>query len=388
MGRAQLVCTVLFWSTTLPSLAQNLIPNPSFEEQNDCPEYLGSVRGFGPQRPEGSLKSWVANPSETTPDYYHTCGKARFKVPKNLCGNLPAKDGQAYVGMIFRIGATYAHSMEDLFYREHITTKLRQPLEEGKAYEFRFHIAQSEYSNFACGNIAAFFSEEPLAIKSNASYSPQLVWPKLLVCQNAWVEMVDTLIAKGGERFITLGNFDSFAQRKMKRLFQNPKFRKKFSYHRAYYFLDKLSLREVPLPTRPALLPVAQAPPIDDPFFGIIDWEQPIILKRVYFEFDQDQLLPESFPTLNELSRLLQSHADVQVDVIGHTDSIGNQEDNVDLSQRRAQRVKNYLADQGIDPKRIFSQGKGESQPLEDNGSEEGRQTNRRVEFVLHAKPD
>jgi outer membrane protein OmpA-like peptidoglycan-associated protein len=86
---------------------------------------------------------------------------------------------------------------------------------------------------------------------------------------------------------------------------------------------------------------------------------------------------------LSALARSLQQYPNSTVNVIGHTDDVGNAAFNFDLSQRRAQAVSAVLMNNGVTPMRIRSIGRGEDQPIATNLSAEGRQMNRRVEIVI-----
>jgi len=99
------------------------------------------------------------------------------------------------------------------------------------------------------------------------------------------------------------------------------------------------------------------------------------------FDFDSARIKPESFPKLDQSAKLLQTVSGV-VHLIGHTDSKGNNRYNLDLSKRRANSVRSYLIDHGIDSPRIFASGKGEDEPIADNNTESGRALNRRVQVV------
>ncbi|MFK8101297.1 MAG: OmpA family protein, partial [Saprospiraceae bacterium] len=112
---------------------------------------------------------------------------------------------------------------------------------------------------------------------------------------------------------------------------------------------------------------------------------QVIQLDRIYFETAKWDLLEASFEELAELHRLLNEHPSMQIEIHGHTDSRGGENYNQNLSENRAKAVHQYLLDQGVDPSRIAYQGYGELRPIENNETEEGRQTNRRVEFIILA---
>jgi outer membrane protein len=103
---------------------------------------------------------------------------------------------------------------------------------------------------------------------------------------------------------------------------------------------------------------------------------------KLLFDFDSAELRPES---INELERLVKFMGDVPFAtamVEGHTDSKGSDAYNLKLSDRRAKAVFDYLSSRGVDPARLSSIGKGESAPIADNATEEGRQENRRVMLI------
>ncbi|MCS6904023.1 MAG: OmpA family protein [Bacteroidia bacterium] len=106
-------------------------------------------------------------------------------------------------------------------------------------------------------------------------------------------------------------------------------------------------------------------------------------LKNVYFDTNKAILRPESYAQLNELAEVMKIRKNLKIIVEGHTDSVGNEKANQLLSQKRAEAVKNYLVAQKIDPSRIQAIGYGESRPVAENGTPEGRQKNRRTEVVV-----
>ncbi len=113
---------------------------------------------------------------------------------------------------------------------------------------------------------------------------------------------------------------------------------------------------------------------------------QQIILNmpsNVTFASDQSAVQPQFNQTLVSVALVLKKFNKTIVDVYGHTDSSGDDNYNLDLSQRRAVAVATVLANQGIDQRRFFIQGKGESAPIASNGSEAGRAQNRRVEIQI-----
>jgi OOP family OmpA-OmpF porin len=109
-----------------------------------------------------------------------------------------------------------------------------------------------------------------------------------------------------------------------------------------------------------------------------------VVLKGVNFCFDCDTLSSEARQILDaNAMALINQRANATFEVAGHTDSIGSDAYNLRLSQRRADSVRSYLVQQGVDANRMSAVGYGESQPVADNGTEAGRAENRRVELRI-----
>lgn len=107
-----------------------------------------------------------------------------------------------------------------------------------------------------------------------------------------------------------------------------------------------------------------------------------VALTGILFDTGKATIKPESTPLLNEVASLLKNDKSLKLSIEGHTDNVGDKRANVELSKRRAESVVKYLAGNGVDGKRLKSDGKGDSVPVADNRSEEGRAKNRRVELV------
>lgn len=107
-----------------------------------------------------------------------------------------------------------------------------------------------------------------------------------------------------------------------------------------------------------------------------------IDLKGVNFDFDKDTLRPDALVILDEAADILNKYPQLRVEVAGHTDSVGTEVYNQDLSQRRAQVVFNYLTGKGVDAGRLVGpNGFGEAKPIDVNTTKEGRARNRRTEL-------
>jgi outer membrane protein OmpA-like peptidoglycan-associated protein len=109
-----------------------------------------------------------------------------------------------------------------------------------------------------------------------------------------------------------------------------------------------------------------------------------VILDKVQFEFNKATIKPESFDLLNEVAEVILRNPQAgRVEIQGHTDGKGRPAYNLDLSQRRADAVRDYLIARGVAAERLISKGYGLTVPIATNDTEAGRATNRRVEFLL-----
>jgi OOP family OmpA-OmpF porin len=129
---------------------------------------------------------------------------------------------------------------------------------------------------------------------------------------------------------------------------------------------------------------IAKASPVYKPVPGS---KKIAFAADAFFDFDKAVLKPAGKSSLDKLAKDVQS-LDLEVIIAtGHTDSIGSDAYNQKLSVRRAEAVKAYLVSKGIDSKKIFTEGKGEKQPVADNKTKEGRAKNRRVVIEVVGTP-
>ena len=106
------------------------------------------------------------------------------------------------------------------------------------------------------------------------------------------------------------------------------------------------------------------------------------------FDFDSDVIRGEARENLDELAASLEQYDDSDLLIVGHTDGKGTESYNQDLSERRAQAARRYLASRGVESSRIDIRGRGEYEPVASNETESGRQLNRRVEVAIYASEE
>lgn len=137
-------------------------------------------------------------------------------------------------------------------------------------------------------------------------------------------------------------------------------------------------------PAQPAAEPGCRAPAPGEPISldGCATGDA-IVLRGVTFEFNSSRLTANAKVILNQVADALNARTDIKVEIGGHTDSIGSDAYNQKLSDRRSRSVYDYLVARGISPSRMVSRGYGETQPVDSNQTNEGREINRRVEMKI-----
>jgi len=108
-----------------------------------------------------------------------------------------------------------------------------------------------------------------------------------------------------------------------------------------------------------------------------------VVLKNIFFDTDKYDLKPTSYAELEKLVKLLTANPSLRIEISGHTDIMGSEEHNLELSRNRARAVVDYLVDHGISKDRMTYAGYGYAKPIDTNDTEEGRANNRRTEFRI-----
>ena len=353
----------LFIFYSFISASQNLVLNPSFEDFYDCPIDMSLFHR--------NVKDWTI-PTNGTTDYFNACSeKMGFK---NFNGSQKARTGNGYAGI-------YTYFKKD--YREYIQGTLKSTLERGKKYQVKFYISLAENSRFALKEFGMMMTSK----KFNASKSKENINAKGLQKHHPtlkyrptfnkafydndqeWMKVSFTYTADGFENYFTIGNFNSNSE--------TEKSKAKTSKYESfsYYYIDDVSIEPLEKEIVIETIKTAEEPTIKT--------NEIYTFKNVLFDFDKAKLLAVSKEELNQLYKHLKANLTLIVEIYGHTDTIGLETRNQELSEQRAKAVADYLIEKGLSSSRITSSGFGSTQPISTNDTEEGRQLNRRVAFKL-----
>lgn len=365
----KLLLLTLLISMVKSGVAQNLVPNAGFEEHNYCP----------PDINQGELqliKEWRQSTSGT-PDYFNRCSKD-VGIPNSIFGTRDAAEGNAFLGLV-------VFSPTKRNYREYMHVRLQNPLRKDEWYCVSMKVALAENSTYATDGIGAALTAGPFkkGRGMNLSAVAQLNNPEgnIIYFEQNWITLQAPMKSKGGEQFITVGNFrdDELLQVKSRNITPT---RGKAIEH-AYYFIDDVSV--VHVENEEACINTLNNMRFELHADVNRDYRS-IRLQSVLFDFDEDKINKDSEAILAEVLLVLKRSPTYEVEVVGHTDILGREGYNIDLSKRRSQSVINYLNSRGIDQKRLRIKYFGSTQPVAANETEEGRQQNRRVEFMIVEK--
>ncbi len=209
----KLLCLhIVFFLLAIVGYAQNLVPNGSFEQYSSCPNSWASFNS--------NVLNWTGLPWGT-PECYDTCGNTfQFGVPQNPYGFQYAEDGNSYSGIGFGFGGSSQN------YKEYMQVKLADTLIYNKKYLVSFFVSKADSAPIVNTKIGAYLSltNTLTTLPSGVINAiPQVLSPPNFYMQDDvnWIEVSDTIIAQGGELYITIGYFDSGSAADTLRLFHS-----------------------------------------------------------------------------------------------------------------------------------------------------------------------
>jgi OmpA-OmpF porin, OOP family len=377
----KLFFSIIIWAP-LFSMAQNLVPNPCFGNYPENRKWHTFAY---------HAEDWFTL-NKSTPDLFFSKNTNAYKVPLNYMGEENPVCGFAYAGA-FLISSNHRKQFNTM--TEYIATKLTHPLEKDTLYCISFYTRLADNCLYATNGMDVLFARKLKKNKYsrymnlNFKYQPQIRNIGNGVIENSeWRKVCSVYQAKGGEKYIAIGNFNRIEDIQIKELdrkIKNPT----SSFYCAYYYFDNISLGKISSPDE-CICTIKDTSHImqvnADTILNIdkiFSKDEAMILNNVFFKTDKWELLPESFSQLDEITEYLISNPQLYIEISGHTDNTGNEQNNIQLSEARAQSVATYLITNGIQSTRIIVKGYGSSKPVDSNETDAGRAKNRRVEIFL-----
>jgi OmpA-OmpF porin, OOP family len=358
--------TLLSHAQSTQANKDNLVPNSGFELTDSYPigwYYKG--KDF-----DKVMKYWES-PTGASPDAY----TPKVRVPNSWAeqgfGKQKPHTGQNMVGITL-----YGCENGKPHCREYIQIQLKEPLVIGQTYSFEVWYAHLQGS-VRINNLGAYFSEKKIIHIDDAilNLKPQVQAEEILYTETGkWAKYKTEFEANTEAEYLIIGNFqpDKLTNYKSAESINSP-----LTF--AYYYLDDVVLKKKE--------PIIKVPIKDDDLTKInLEVGKTFLLKNIYFDSDQAELLPRSNVELDKLLYIMQQNPKLAIEIMGHTDNIGAEDYNLTLSKKRAEQVAAFLTKNGISSARLKSSGFGSTKPIASNEAEETRQLNRRVEFKILKK--
>ncbi|MCY7410391.1 MAG: T9SS type A sorting domain-containing protein [Chitinophagales bacterium] len=213
----------------------NLVPNGDFEYYTECPTYQNLTYEINKALP------WY-NPTGNTPDYYNVCDslippELGEGVPSNFYGYQYPRSGNGYAGIICRYSTVNG--------RDYISCPLILPLNREQIYYLEFYCVLANSSSASIGSLGISFSND--SISGDTTYHVLNLTPQIQHAPDSflsdtlhWMKVSGTFTAQGGERFITIGNFNDDAHTPIDTFYYVPN-----EWYSAYYYIDDVALYEV-----------------------------------------------------------------------------------------------------------------------------------------------
>jgi outer membrane protein OmpA-like peptidoglycan-associated protein len=374
--------------------AQNLVVNPSFEQilpdaivvpceftqySYDFPRRAADWTGF----------------RDGTPDL--------LRAAEN-CNWLPSvRSGEQCLGIITYLPADDVGQRSD--FHEFVQGRLSAPLKPGRKYQLecwvkmdsivaKTHLAKvytpkTPVVPLESGNLGFCFSVAPFglyevspAAVAHRALKPQVNFPNIGESRGQWIKLSTTFTPDQPFQHFTIGNFfpdlstpNTLPAEVHQRITQKNKDIPAPSdkiKRVTYLCIDDISITP--------LEPPAPPPSIEK---ALLTDKKYTFNAGVLFDSGKADLRPEATPALDSLTDFLIKYPEIVLGISGHTDNVGADDYNQDLSERRAKAVQNYLEIKGIRADHLRARGFGESRPVADNSTETGRQANRRVECIV-----
>ncbi len=372
---------------------ENLVPNGSFESIGKKPKRLGSIE---------SATGWVS-PTGVRSDLFVDTKLEDLSVPDNVYGRETAHEGENYAGVV---GFSYGNKIP----RSYVMTRLDSPLKKGMTYCVKMYVSLSEASKYASNNVGIHFSKKALGTDSKVS---MILEPSVVHRENDyetmsarfnWTEVCGIFVAKGGEKYIAIGNFNSNEDTRYERMKKDngTKGIKVSQVVAAYYYLDDISVRLLDQDNGEKCdcvagdEGVAYSKMIYQKIFQGTEETTPkerVEMQQVYFAFGKQSITVEGKNSLNVIAEYMKANPSSKIQIKAYCNTLENEvaiENDIyaDMDNKRLGSVIKYLTEKGIDESRMIPSRKRDEFPnvdehAESDDDETKQAKNRRVTFIL-----
>lgn len=204
----------------------NIVPNPGYEDTIHCPLGYGDL---------SAVNFWYS-PNQGSPDYFHACNTGGVGVPNNDFGYQSARTGNGYAGWAVSFDSI------DLNAREYLQVQLTSALTAGKKYIVTAYLAKADSVPLVLKEIGIALSISPIGNTTGTTinFTPQILYSQFVTDTVIWTEISQSIIAVGGEKYLTIGYFKDNNTSDSMSIFQGS-----INYrNQAYYYVDDVSVIE------------------------------------------------------------------------------------------------------------------------------------------------
>jgi outer membrane protein OmpA-like peptidoglycan-associated protein len=369
--------------------------NGNLFSQTDTTSILlnGSFEQFdGKLKKQGEFEltqDWTS-PTETKADLFSKTVKSQYvQAPKNIYGIQDPSSGKNYAGALI-------YSYNNKQPRSYISTKLKRDMIKGNLYCIKFYVSLADLSKFATNNIGIYFTNgKPDVNSANSIINDKFITAgtNAVIDEMAgWQQVCRLYEAKGGEKFITLGNFakeENTQAIKVKR----PTGITEPQLPIAYYYIDDVEVNRVDYKTDCVCMNggIPESSIVYSSSTTISDdmtVDEKLSNLSVYFYQYKEELTSSARMNLDKVAALMLTDANLKLEILGNTDDdelkLSNKKAELkSLGLNRAKKALDYIAEKGVDRTRISVKDVGTSKPASVIISDISISKNRRIEFKV-----
>jgi OmpA-OmpF porin, OOP family len=386
------VCTIGALSlTSVFTYAQNgenLVPNGGFEATDGKIKKLASIE---------SANGWTS-PTGVRADVFTPNKMPDINTPINVYGKEEAKEGSNYAGIV-------AYSFGDKMARSYVMAKFDAPLKKGMKYCVQYHVSLAEASKYAVNNLGAVLSKKEFATDSK---TPIIEKANILhynnKIQNAtynWEKICGVFEAQGGEKYITIGNFEMNDKVKSEpnKMKKDDKELKLKVLPFAYYYIDDVSVTLIKSDEECDCMLSENEEEYSSTIYqkaivlnDKMTPQQKIEAQKVFFPFGKNTFTPVGEESLDLIAEIMNANPEMKLQIMGHSDvkedELGKEKEKfADMSTKRVNAVISYLMNKGIAESRLIGSPNGSeeaSDEIEEADDDDLREAkNRRIIFKV-----